>query len=574
MKFYFCFLLISLLGLASAPAQWITRNYPLVTGWNGIWLEGDASYTTVADLFAAYPAVTEVWRWNPNADQTNFVQTPSEPTTASDEWTVWKRNDSNEQLLSRMVANSSYLIRSTAAATLSVKQLVVPPTATWLISGANFLGFPSAPGSQTTSAPTLSRYLASYPSASTTVLAPTTKIYKYIGGELGPGNPLQVAPGTETLEKGKAYWFNVATVGNFTAPVEYEVASSAGLAFGRTQAVMSVGITNRSTTSLTLTVALGASESAPGSQPAVSGGVPLTQRVFNSSTNSYTETPMGGSFTVTIAASGRTTLDFGIDRSQMTGTADAFYASILRFTDSAGLSDVSLPVSGQTASTAGLWLVNTQVGQVDQVSQVDNPVSGSGSSTPQPFPLLFLAHVDSAGTARLLSEAFVGKLSTTGNPVGICISESRVLGFSASDLKPVRYFASQMPTSITSITGTSTSITGTMATGSTLSWTIPIAFNDPTNPFVHNYHPDHDNLDAKGQALVAGQESFTINRNCQFTFTSSSPDGNYVAGWGTTMFGGTYLESISGLHKQVLQVRGTFRMQRLSEIAAIDLTAP
>ena len=568
MKFYFCFLLISLLGLASAPAQWITRNYPLVTGWNGIWLEGDASYTTVADLFAAYPAVTEVWRWNPNADQTNFVQTPSEPTTASDEWTVWKRNDSNEQLLSRMVANSSYLIRSTAAATLSVKQLVVPPTATWLISGANFLGFPSAPGSQTTSAPTLSRYLASYPSASTTVLAPTTKIYKYIGGELGPGNPLQVAPGTETLEKGKAYWFNVATVGNFTAPVEYEVASSAGLAFGRTQAVMSVGITNRSTTSLTLTVALGASESAPGSQPAVSGGVPLTQRVFNSSTNSYTETPMGGSFTVTIAASGRTTLDFGIDRSQMTGTADAFYASILRFTDSAGLSDVSLPVSGQTASTAGLWLMNTQV------SQVDSTVSGSGSSTPQPFPLLFLAHVDSAGTARLLSEAFVGKLSTTGNPVGICISESRVLGFSASDLKPVRYFASQMPTSITSITGTSTSITGTMATGSTLSWTIPIAFNDPTNPFVHNYHPDHDNLDAKGQALVAGQESFTINRNCQFTFTSSSPDGNYVAGWGTTMFGGTYLESISGMHKQVLQVRGTFRMQRLSEIAAIDLTAP
>jgi hypothetical protein len=568
MKFYFCFLLISLLGLASAPAQWITRNYPLVTGWNGIWLEGDASYTTVADLFAAYPAVTEVWRWNPNADQTNFVQTPSEPTTASDEWTVWKRNDSNEQLLSRMVANSSYLIRSTAAATLSVKQLVVPPTATWLISGANFLGFPSAPGSQTTSAPTLSRYLASYPSASTTVLAPTTKIYKYIGGELGPGNPLQVAPGTETLEKGKAYWFNVATVGNFTAPVEYEVASSAGLAFGRTQAVMSVGITNRSTTSLTLTVALGASESAPGSQPAVSGGVPLTQRVFNSSTNSYTETPMGGSFTVTIAASGRTTLDFGIDRSQMTGTADAFYASILRFTDSAGLSDVSLPVSGQTASTAGLWLMNTQV------SQVDSTVSGSGSSTPQPFPLLFLAHVDSAGNARLLSEAFVGKLTTTGNPVGICISESRVLGFSASDLKPVRYFASQMPTSITSITGTSTSIIGTTATGSTLSWTIPIAFNDPTNPFVHNYHPDHDNLDAKGQALVAGQESFTINRNCQFTFTSSSPDGNYVAGWGTTMFGGTYLESISGMHKQVLQVRGTFRMQRLSEIAAIDLTAP
>ena len=93
MKFRFCFILTVLLGLASAPAQWITRSYPLVTGWNGIWLAGDASYTTVAELFSAYPAVTEVWRWNPNADQTTFVQAPSEPTTSSDEWTVWKRND-------------------------------------------------------------------------------------------------------------------------------------------------------------------------------------------------------------------------------------------------------------------------------------------------------------------------------------------------------------------------------------------------------------------------------------------------------------------------------------------------
>ena len=89
-----------------------------------------------------------------------------------------------------------------------------------------------------------------------------------------------------------------------------------------------------------------------------------------------------------------------------------------------------------------------------------------------------------------------------------------------------------------------------------------------------DYHPDHDNLNAKGEALTAGQESFTINRNCQFTFTADPPDGNYVAGWGTTVLGGTYLESISGLHKQVLQVGGTFRMRRISEIASIDLTAP
>jgi hypothetical protein len=409
----------------------------------------------------------------------------------------------------------------------------------------------------------MSSYFASYPSASTTVLATPAKIYKYIGGELGSGNPMLVSPGAETLDSNNACWFNVATVGNFTAPVEYEVASSAGLAFGRTQTVGSIGITNRSTSSLTLTLTLGSSEAAPGSQPAISGGVPLTRRIFNSATNAYTETAMAGSFTVTVPASGRTTLDFGVDRGQMAGTAAAFYASILRITDSAGLSDVSLPVSGQTASPAGLWVVDTRV------NQVNSNAAGSGSSTSQAFPLVFLAHVDSAGNARLLSQAFLGKLAVTGNPLGLCISESRVLGYTASDLKPARFFAAQMPASVTSLGGS-----GTFATGSTVSWAIPIPFNDPTNPFVHNYHPDHDNLDSKGHALVAGQESFTITRTCQFTFTASPPDGQAVSGWGTAVLGGSYRETITGLHKNTLEARGSFQMNRVSEIASIDLTAP
>jgi hypothetical protein len=557
MKLLLKILLTTLLSVGATHAQWVTRNYALVSGWNGVWLAGDASYTSVADLFASNTAITEVWRWNPNPDKTQFVQTPSDPTVNSDEWTIWKR-DGSETGLSRMVGNSAYLIHCSGTLTVPIKQLVQPPLATWLISGGNFLGFPSA----ATNAPKMSSYFSSYPSASTTVLATPAKIYKYIGGELSANNPMLVAPGAESMDPNKAYWFNVATVGSFTAPVEYEVASSTGLAFGRTQSAMSVGVTNRSTSSLTLTVSLGASEAAPGSQPAVVGGVPLTLRTFNSNTNSYSEAAMGGSFTVTVPASGRTTLDFGIDRSGMTGGADGFYASILRIKDSAGLSDVSLPVSAQPTSPAGLWLVKTSVTQVDGVA-------GGGSSTSQPFPLLFLAHVNASGNPLLLSQAFLGKLATTGNPLGIAVSESRVLGFSASDLKPARFFACQMPTSISSIAGS-----GTFATGATVAWTIPIPFNDPTNPFVHTYHPDHDNLDAKGRPLVAGQESFTLSRSCQFTFTASPPTGAYVSGWGTTVLGGTYLEVITGLHKKALTVRGTFQMRRVSEIATIDLTPP
>ena len=557
MKFLSNIMLVSILSATGAHAQWVTKNYSLLSGWNGVWLAGDASYVTVSELFASNTAITEVWRWNPNPDGTQFTQTPSQATTNSNEWTIWKR-DGSENGLSRMVGNSAYLVRCSGAANVSIKQLVQPPLATWLISGGNFLGFPSG----TTSAPKMSSYFASFPSASTTVLSTPSKIYKYIGGELGTSNPMLITPGNETMDPNKAYWLNVATIGNFTAPVEYEVASSAGLAFGRTLPNMSVGITNRTTAALTLTITLGNSEAAPLDQTPIAGGVPLTVRTFNSANNSYTETPIGSSFTVTLAASGRTTLDFGINRSAMTGSANSYYASILRIRDSANLSDVSLPVSAQPSSSAGLWVVNTSVNQVD-------PTTGRGSSTSQPFPLLFLTHVDTNGNARLLSQAFVGKLRSAGNPLGICISEENVLGYSESELKPARYFAAQMPTSISSIVGT-----GSFAIGDTTTWVIPIAHNEPTNPFVHTYHPDHDNRDSKGNALPAGQESYSIQRTCQFTFTDSPPGDIYIAGWGSTVLGGTYQESIAGLHKQNLHVRGTFQMRRVSEVATIDLTTP
>ena len=41
--------------------------------------------------------------------------------------------------------------------------------------------------------------------------------------------------------------------------------------------------------------------------------------------------------------------------SAMAGSSNAFFASLLRLTDSAGLYDISLPVTARKASLAGLW---------------------------------------------------------------------------------------------------------------------------------------------------------------------------------------------------------------------------
>ena len=576
-----------LLALSPLCAQWYSKTYSLAAGWNGIWLHGDASYTTVAELFASNTNITEVWRWNPNPNKVQFSDSPSSPTTNSDEWTVWKRNDATEQVLQRMVASSAYLINNAGSATtITIKQQARSPANTWLISGSNFMGFPSAGTSS--SWPVLSSYFASFINGSTTGLPSSTKVYKYVGGPLSGSNPLQVINNTERLDPDKAYWINPATVSTFTGAVEYEVPGSGGLLFGRTFSALTVGVTNRSTSSVTLTISLDSSEAAPTGQPAIRGAVPLTKRVFNSTTNAYDETPVpstGSSptYTVTLAAGGRANLDFGVNRASLSTTSSDFYASILRIKDSAGLTDVRLPVSVQPATAAGLWIGQVDVAQVASTQPNSNPQQGSGtsdprlssgSSTTRPFTFYILMHLDSAGNARLLRQAFSGRLVTSGNPLGISVAESRVLGASASDVKPVRFYMPMMPAGSPTISAATPA--ATFAPGSTVAWYITHGYNDPVNPFVHTYHPDHDNLDARYSAtpLAAGKESYNVVRACAFTFTPSPPNGSTVTGWGTTVVGGYYTETLTGLNKVPLSVSGLFGMRRVSEIAAIDLTTP
>ncbi len=542
---------------SEAHAQWKTETYTLRGGWNAIWLHGDATHATPAELFADYPEVLEIWRWNPNPDQIQFTDSPNSPNATSSEWTIWNREDPNEQILSALIGQSAYLIRCDGASSttthVSIAQRPRPPNATWLVSGANFLGFPAA----TEPGPTLSSYFASFPIA---VNAPA-KIYKYIGGSLNATNPMQIAPSSERLDRNTAYWFEAATVGDFTGPLKYELPGSDGLAFGRTGTVITVGITNRTSSAITLTLSAPPSEPAPANQTPITGPVPLTRRVFDSSTGAYTETLLLGESTVTVPANGRINLEFGLDRSQLTDSDSAFYASFLRIKDSVGLSDVLLPASAQRASPAGLW-----IGQAD-VSAVTSKVPGSpGATTARSFPLRVNLHVDADGTTRLLSQAYVGTLAYEGHPSGITTTEAAL--YPAHKAHALRVVSSQMPLD-RAIAGS-----GAFAVGSSLQHVVTIPFDDPTNPFVHAYHPDHDNRDARFNPLPAGVESYNITRRITFTFTADPPTAASATGWGTTIYGGTYAETIEGLNKDPLTVSGTFVLRRISEIADITLTWP
>jgi hypothetical protein len=91
------------------------------------------------------------------------------------------------------------------------------------------------------------------------------------------------------------------------------------------------------------------------------------------------------------------------------------------------------------------------------------------------------------------------------------------------------------------------------------------------NPFVHRYHPDHNNLDDRyEEKLPEGHESFSVQRAITFQFTGTDPLGLNPPSWGHTEVGGAYTESVTGLHRSGIKVAGTFRLVRIAETPALN----
>ena len=552
--------LSSLVFAASLHAQWQSTTYTLKGGWNAIYLHGDATYAPPATLFASETEVTEVWRWNPNPTQVGFTTTPLIPSPGTPEWSVWKR-DGSVASLSKMLGQTAYLVKCTGTSATShavtLVQRIQPPAASWVRSGANLLGFPSRLTSG--NYPTFGAYFATFPAA----IASNVKIYTYVGGELGPGNPLQVfSPSTEKLDRNQAYWFSSELVSNFYAPVQLGLSDLSGLDYGRTGATMTVSLFNRSSVASTVTIAPVDSAAAPTGQEAVTAAVPVTLRVFTASSATWTETPISAAFTQVVGPNETVELSFGIDRgdARMTGAAtNAFFASLLRFTDSGGLYDISLPVTARKASMAGLWVGDALVNGVE--SKTPNP---SGTATAQTYALRYLIHVNDAGAARILSQVYMGALAAEPNDVGLCTTES---GLNAEDKASARRLvAAHLPLDRVLEEGS-----GSLVLGGRLSRTITIPFDDPTSPFVHQYHPDHDNKSGT-MALVSGQESYDLQRAVTFDFAATAPEGVSSTGYGASVMAGNYTEVITGLRKDSVTVTGTFALRRVSEIGT--LTTP
>jgi len=555
----------------NAHAQWQSVNYNLKAGWNAIYLHGDASHASIQDSMAPYPNVQEVWRWVPNPNQVQFSSSPLLPIAGTPEWQVWVRGGT-ANTLSGLPGQSAFLVKCDASTPANYKialmQRPQPPTGTWVRNGGNLMGFPSKlVGSNY---PLFSSYFTAFPAA----IAASSKIFRYNGGDLSPVNPVQVfSPSLERLDRNQAYWFDTEVVGTYYAPLQITLSQASGMDFGRMGSIVTARLLNRTASTMTVTIAPVASATAPLGLESVAGQVPVTRRSFDAATAAWIETPISTAYTEVLAPNASRELSFGIKRSSMAGPDDAFFASLLRFSDSANLFEMNIPVRARKTSLAGLWIGDALVKKVESKPEA-NAVTATGRS----YPLRYIMHVadDAQGTTRLLSQVYLGQLAALPNDIGLCTKESALQ--SDTKAKASRVVAAHMPLDRV-LDGQEDSAnlepagSGTASLGY-VTRTILVPFDDPSNPFVHQYHPDHDNKNALGEKITEDKiESYTLERQVTFTFTASPPSGSSVTtGWGSSVIGGTYLEIIKGPHKDDLRVEGTFELRRAAELGSLTLT--
>ncbi len=573
----------------SSQAQWMTQSILVKPGWTAIYLHIDASSQSLDQLVGGDLAnpISEIWLWKFSSGLAQYIDSPLSPLNGTSQWITWLRSSPGvPSTLLNLSPNAAYLIHSTATNnyTWRIKGKPAPPSYIWDISGLNLIGF----ATPSTNPPKFMNYLA--PAKSINGI---TELYQYSGGNLDIyNNPGPVVQYNTSVTCGQAFWIRAANVNNtYFGPFKVVLPNTTGIDFGDSASQFSLSLHNATVSNLTVTVKLLSSETPPSNQTPIVGTPPLLVRgALNTSNLTYACNVLnsGGSQSWTLAPNGQSGSDIvvflGINRYVLTNNPGKLYAGILQFTDSLGFSEVNVPVSAQSASPAGLWVGNANVTQVSsylkshQIDANANLVVNSNGSyvvtgintnqgaVASPFPLRLIIH-NRGNQSLLLQRVFYGVRQETN--VVVATTES-VLDPAHLDTAR-RITANHLPWSATNA---SWAMSGQLALGGVLSAQVATDYNDQAvNPFLHTYHPDHDNLDARFEnELACGQESYQISR--QITLAISAPGNDFTSL--TTASGtlsGNYHETITlgglGAATRTFNVSGVFAITRISPIATL-----
>ena len=564
-------LLLLVVATAPAAAAELEQVIPLQPGWNAIFVELEPSQRDIETGFAGLP-VASVWRWRPSNGAAQFVSDPADQLENIDGWFAWFPEPRPEAFLSnlfRIDGATAYLVKLEGSSPRELRLTGRPRlrAPAWQPNGFTLTGLPVNPASPPS--------FAEFFSASSAHQG--QPVY-----ELGSNGRWQLvaSPSSRTIQPGRAYWIFTRGSSSYRGRMHVLLDQGESLEYSAALTEIRLVLRNRSGVPTTFQI-----------ERIGGGAMPMSFRNEDPETGEVgwptlqqalvVEAPAGGDAFVTLAVMRR---DFSAGRMEQSfAITDELGQRVLLHAGGNTIQPAGGGVAakaGLPATFAGLW-----VGEVTIDAVSESQLAGT-TPTPvgKPFTQRLLLHVDSAGQVKLLKDVIqmweegttvpsaadpgLEEVATPGRYV--LITDKDLIGIytgavnRAGSSVGIRY-----STIAYDFAGETLALAGAFGPGNQLTGSIVVGTDLPTNPFKHRYHPDHDNLDE--QFLNPRPEAYQVVRNLQLAFTAEDPGQGNAPGWGDSVLGGVFQESVTGLHKNAIFVSGLFRLQRVSAVPVLNL---
>lgn len=570
-----CLLAIVIAGMTTATmAQTTTQQVTLQPGWNAVWLEVEPEDNTTRAVFEGLE-VGSVWTWLDPETPAEFIQSVTEADFKRAGWQRWFPPSREESILNnlfRIQSNRAYLIRFDGSVPGVWNVTGRPSTRrpVWSADGFSLRGVPVDPANP----PTFLNFFRHSPAH---YMADQAKLQPMFRLNSVTGTWVAVAP-SEPVASGHAYWIFTAGASDFSAPLDVRLEVGDGLDFGLEVAELGMRISNLRPTQSTALIT-----------DAAGAGTVLSHLDFDPVAG-HRWLPLPDPLALPINPAGEIDIDLAVRRQDQ---ASALQMSVVEIRDGAGTRH-RLPVSSQklgagiqrdsspTNPLVGLWVGAATLNAVSEAHASD---PATPKPTPSELSLRMILHIDSSGQVRLLKDVtqmWRNGTFTTG-PGGdqvidrageyVLLTDDslipRFAGAVARDGETAGRRISSVGYEFAAAEGVdSLQLAGTFGIGGNLAGTLLLPADHPTNPFKHKYHPDHDNLNERFDGPAA--ESFAVTRQIALDFAAAPPPGRASVDFGYNEMGGTYRETITGIHKNPLHLGGTFFLRRLSTIAELN----
>jgi hypothetical protein len=555
----------------------------LSPGWNGVQILVQPAQAECAVLFSN-TAVEKVFWWHRTGAGMEFDLDPRDPLPRSADWNYWFSTNASISSFGSMLAGESYSIRVADNAAPFVLRLIGKPVLNptrWIPGEPNLVGLPVSTNKQIS--------FSDFFSFSTdfSINSATATVFRISGLT---DNPQRIwTPATELVRGGEAYWITAGkNARDYSGPIQVETApASRMLEFGNSVSPRSLIIRNRTAASRTVQIEHLASQSPPGSSgfPALLGKTPLVYKTTALESN-YQAMP--AVLAVTVPAKGQVEFSLAPDVLGLAGgVPGSSWQSILRVT-SGNAADIRLGVScdGSVSAhldPAGLWVGSVSVTHVERaptrigaenVWKDDGPVP-----VYEPYTFRLILHVDAAGTPRLLQRALLAyRRDEAEADLTSSLATNGIMAIMTEEAEAKAYVVTHPDARIVRVSSTCfplmdpLALSGDFGSSNVLSGLVTIPYNDPVNPFVHRYHPQHDNLrydNGVATNLQEGVEAYTVTRDIRLQFSLLDPArGAANRHWGVRETGGVFEETVAGLNKTI-RIRGTFKIERVSRVSEL-----